>query len=276
MKYKNLLLQFVACLSFLFFIGCSSPLIYSSIWQDKPVAVDGKATEWKIPLDYFDDKTKLNFSVSNDKSTLFFCIRATEDLTQKAIVRNGLQIWIDTTGGKRKQVGIQFPVIDRSAMTASNPSDNKHSQDEMTLANNLKKKYSGVSKQVRLSGFPNTVNDLVQVPNINGINVCLNWDSNRIMIYEVAIPFGTFYKKSLSPSDSAKVLGVSFSVTVPSQNPGGGGGKGGHGHGGGGGMGGGGGGGQMGGEQRTGPSASASGTDILTAHIKFHLSTQHL
>lgn len=273
MKLRKILIVITASTPLLFIAGCSSPLIYNSVWQDKPVTIDGKAKEWKIPLDYFDDKTKLNFSITNDKANLYFCIRATEDETQKGIIHSGLQICIDTTGGKKNDVGIQFPIMERSAESSESPSD-KHSRysssdspDETSSAVNLKRHYQGASKQIRLNGFTNATAGLAEIPNMYGINACLNWDTNNIMIYEVCIPFNTFYKASLSASDSAKVFGVSFIVTVTSKNTGGG-------HGGGdmggpGGMGGMGGG--MHGGGGHGDGESSSSTEALTAHIKFRL-----
>jgi hypothetical protein len=290
MKLRNPLIALAASLPVLFIAACSSPLINNSIWQDKPVTIDGKATEWKIPLDYFDDKTKLNFSITNDKTNLYFCIRATEDATQAGIVHSGLQIWIDTTGGKKEQVGIQFPIIPKS--TESSGSSSRHSSqssesspdalDEApsAAANRLKGKYAGMPKQIKLSGFPNATNGLAEVPNMYGINACLNWDTNNIMIYEVVIPLNTFYRASLSPADSSRIFGVSFMVTIMTKgfshggggagNMGGGGMGGSSGHGmggGGGGMGGGGGHGGGGG------GSSAPSAETLTAHIAFRLAT---
>jgi len=274
---KNVLVM-AAALFLVFLAACSSPLIYSGIWQDKPVTVDGKATEWKIPLDYYDDKTKLNFSITNDMSNIYFCIRATEDITQKGIIRNGLQIWIDTAGGKKGQVGMQFPVIQRTDKS----SGTRHSEpqeptsDETPVAYSLKSNYAGKNKQMKLTGFNGNINGLAEVPNIYGINACLNWDTNNIMIYEASIPFNSFYKSRLSLSDSSKVIGISFVVTVSTPGYGGGGGGGGGMGGGGGGMGGGmHGGGGGGGHGGHGGGGGSSESQMLAAHMKIRLATQH-
>lgn len=287
MKIKRPLLTLVISVSLAFFAACSSPLIYTAVWQNKPVTIDGKATEWKIPLDYFDDKTKLNFTVTNDDTNMYICVRATEDETQRGIVRTGMQIWIDTTGGKKAQVGIQFPIIDKSAGGVNMSAAHSGQSDNMDAANRLKNHYRDVEKQIRLLGFKNVADGLAQVPNIYGINACLNWDTNNIMIYEACIPFSTFYKKSLSVADSNKVLGISFIVTVnPPRNNyqegGGGGGRHGGGMGGGmggmggGGMGGMGGGGMHGGEGHSGGKGESNGSEAesLTTHIKLRLAVQ--
>ncbi len=279
MKLKNTF-KISSLLFLLFLAGCSSPLVYSGIWQDKPVTIDGKATEWKIPLDYYDDKTKLNFSISNDKTNLYFCIRATEDETQKGIIHSGLQVWIDTGGSKKTQVGIQFPVIQRSGEssgTRHSQSSGATSNEETPVAYSLKSRYAGTHKQIRLTGFGGGINGLAETPNMYGINACLNWDTNNIMIYEISVPFSTFYKTALIPSDSTKVLDVSFFVSVASQSYGGGegGGRSGGMGGGMGGMhGGGGGGGHGGGGHSSGGSDANNRT--LAAHVKIRLSTQHL
>jgi len=289
MRLQKTIRVIIAGSGFLFLMACSSPLVYSSLWQSKPVTVDGKAGEWRIPLDFYDDKTKLNFTITNDKTNLYICIRATEDETQKGIIHSGLQIWIDTTGGKKSQVGVQFPILERSASTES-PADSKHTHssessmmEPTSSANSLKSRYMSSGKQLKLTGFINAANGLDQIPNMFGINAALNWDTNKIMIYEVCIPFNTFYKASLSPSDSSKVLGISFIVSVTSKNSGGhsgggdmggAGGMGGMGGGAGGMHGGGGGGGGGGHGGGHGDGESSTSVESLTAHVKLKLAVK--
>jgi len=266
----------------LLFQACSSPLVYTSTLQDKPVVIDGKATEWKIPLDYYDDKTKLNFSVSNDDKNIYFCVRATEDETQKGIIYTGLQIWIDTTGGKKNQVGLQFPIMQRREKDQGSASKQTGASESGTsLAHSLKSKYSGSPKQMKLAGFTGVPGGLAEMPNIYGIKASINWDTNNIMIYEACIPLSTFYRATLTSADSLRTFGLSFVVTVSQKNGGseGGGHGGGHGGGmgggmGGGGMHGGGGGGEGGGKH--GGGGGESSAEALTAHIKIRLAVpQH-
>ena len=76
-------------------ISCTHYIYISrSTWQQKPVVADGKPNEWKIPLKYFDEKSKLQYAITNDFQNLYFCIRATEQETQTKILRAGLQIKI--------------------------------------------------------------------------------------------------------------------------------------------------------------------------------------
>jgi hypothetical protein len=263
--------------------GCSSPLVYSSMWQSKPVTIDGKANEWKIPLDYYDEKSKLNFSISNDGTNLYFCIRATETETQKGIIRNGLQIFIDTTGGKKKEMGIQFPIIQRRGEAKDASAEKEPMQDPSTAVYGLHKQYSTATKQMKITGFPGGINGTADLPNMYGINAYLNWDTNKIMIYEACVPIKDLYKSAMAKPDTTKVLGISFVVSVTGKSYGGGGDQGGGGPGnmgtpqgmgaaggGGGGMhGGGGGGGRHGG----GGGGGGASTESLIAFIKLRLVT---
>jgi uncharacterized membrane protein YgcG len=274
MKLKAVL-TVVATSSLLILAGCSSPLVYSATWQDKPVTIDGKANEWKIPLDYYDDKTKLNFSISNDGANLYFCVRATEYETQSGIVRNGLQIFIDTTGGKKKEMSIGFPIIQKEKSSGTE-TDRHTEMDPSAASYGLRKKYSTTTKQMKITGFPGGINGLADLPNMYGINAYLNWDTNNIMIYEACIPLKTFYKAALTSSDTNKVIGITLVILVPNKAFSGGGpsarSMGSEGMGGG--MGGGGAhGGSGGGRHGGGGGGGGSVNESLSAHIKLRLVT---
>ena len=236
------------------FIGCG-PSIYllQSNWQDKPVTVDGRATEWTIPLQYYDNDTKLNYTISNDDSTLYYCFRIGDDKEQMRVMRAGMQFWIDTTGKNQQQVGIQFPFPQLSAMSAGgNSSGGNHSRNGGARSDtgNMHK-WTGKSNEMRLTGFKYPIGGVTPIPNIYGIKVSIARDSTGVIIYEAAIPFKTFYRP-LTEADNNKMMGINIILNAmqPSSSGHSGGGGGHHGGGGmsgGGGMGGGMRGGGMGG-----------------------------
>jgi len=241
-------------------VSCAPAVISQLSWQTTPVVVDGKLSEWQAPLRFYDTETKLNYVVSNDKENLYICIRAADEKSQLKIMRAGMQIWIDTSGKKNKQVGISFPL---SAKTRTNEDGESHTEfkkGEKPNVDKWHKKIVDESNEMFLTGFKPPLNGLTARQNTSGLNVSVNWDANNIMIYEAVIPFGTFYKPALLAKDSLKTFGFSIvvnGITAPesnSNNSGGGGGMpGGGGMGGSGsGMGGGGQGGGMGGGGRGG------------------------
>jgi uncharacterized membrane protein YgcG len=256
------LITAITILAFVF-SSCKAPL-YQARWQDHPVIADGNPEEWKIPLRFYDSKSKLSYTVTNDMENLYICMRVTDDPGQVKIMRAGMQVWIDTTGKNNQTTGILFP------QRATEPSAEQQQQGSsdgqgrragggggrQMNTGNVRNRFQKEYKEMQLTGFKAPIRGSVPLQNDFGINLGINWDANKydssfIMIYEAVIPFKTFYKNRLVPADSLKNFGISITVNAlprPAAKSGGGGGHGGGGgmsgggmHGGGGGMGGGGG-----------------------------------
>ncbi len=90
--------------------SCSSSNRIQSLPQTRPIVVDGDASDWQLPLVYYDKETKLSFTVSNDSTKLYFCFEAFDQELQTKIVRGGLQIYLDTNGGSGKEISMLYPV----------------------------------------------------------------------------------------------------------------------------------------------------------------------
>src|ERR1700757_5108571 len=276
--YKKVL-AIVIIGSLILFFACSPKALYQTSWQSTPVVADGNASEWRIPLRFYDSDTKLNYTLSNDDEKIYLCVRIVDELSQAKVMRNGLNIWFDTLAKKNKQCGILFPVPDKGADEyqdgASGDGGGHHRGDGGGRHGGgdndaVKKKFLRQANQMQLIGFKKGIPDYLAPENEYGINVNINWDVNNIMIYEAAIPFKTFFKPVLEGKDSLR--NFDFSMTIhgfpapekkdDGSNSGGGGGGGGMGSGmpGGGGMGGGmPGGGGMGGGGRGGMGGGGGG-----------------
>ncbi len=233
-----------------FAVSCTHYVyIARSPWQKTAVIADGKPNEWPTPLKYYDEKSKLQFAVTNDFENLYFCIKATEEQTQSKILRAGMQIWIDTTGKDLNRVGILFPLSSAVRRADDNPAPKEAGNGENKTERNSgkkqdisgsRKKFLNEYKEMELSGFKPPINGMNPIQNSYGIAVNINWDSSGIMTYEAVVPFKTFFKDALAASDSLKLLGFSIVLNALPMPEGHSGGGGGHGGGGGGGMGGGG------------------------------------
>jgi len=227
------------------------------MWQTKPIFVDGKTDDWDVPLRFYDEKTKLTYSVTNDADNLYICIRATDDDNVKGITRKGLQLWIDTTGKRGHQIGVLFPVIvqrekgsgknkqnNSSDAGATTENDSKTSYMDLPdtiRENRIHKRYMDNATQMHVSGFKTIPDGVIELPDTYGLNMATSWNSYNVLVIEAAIPFKTFLKNP--KADSTRALGITFSFNIYPTYTGGGEGS----HGGGGGMGGGMGGRGMGG-----------------------------
>lgn len=198
------------------FTLCScSHEIFSGVRQITPVKIDARINDWEIPLRFYDDKTKLNYSVTNDENNLYLCMRATDMQTQMKITQAGMQVWLDTTGKNKHSIGISFPLSTGVKMkygeqtgSDSPNSDITDKHDRLKMRND----FLAANKEMQVTGFKPPLAGFIPLHSDTGINLSMNWDSTNTLIYEAKIPFSTFYKKRLTPSDSMKVFSIGIFV----------------------------------------------------------------
>ena len=207
-KYYFLKLIFVF---FIFSFSSCSHEILSGALQTTPVKVDAKLNDWEIPLRFFDNGTKINYSITNDLQNLYICMRITDAQIQTKIIHAGMEVWIDTTGKKKKNIGISFPISTGEKIKygdrATSNTTGLESADKRDRAK-MQATFLSSNKDMQLKGFQPPLNGFMHLNNDSGVNVSMNWDSTNTLIYEAKIAFKTFYKEKLTSADSAKFLGI--------------------------------------------------------------------
>jgi hypothetical protein len=92
-------------------IACSSVRTFTT--QSRPperhVVVDGRSDDWAGNLFIVKDEG-ITLGFLNDKGSLYICLRAEGMSTRSQIMMSGLTVWFDPQGGKKKVLGIKFPV----------------------------------------------------------------------------------------------------------------------------------------------------------------------
>jgi hypothetical protein len=199
------------------FVSCTHALYNSSSWQGKPVTVDGHLTEWPNPLRFYDQESGLSYSISNDRYNLYFCCSIPGEILQTKILRSGLEFAIDTLGKKTFGVGIMYPIgniPDRNPGTENNPNSRSAANGGFAGRSAYKLKLLSEAREVEITGFkPNLGKKLsLSPPNNTGISAAINFDERGIMNYEAVIPFSTFYKNELTPSDSNTIFNYQIKI----------------------------------------------------------------
>jgi hypothetical protein len=270
--------------------------IYDSLdWQSKKVKVDGKINEWSNPLRFYNDKSKVNYTITNDRKNLYICMKISDVTAQIKALRGGLEFRIDTMGKKTFPIALIYPIANhqttmRNRGETSSARNPREKPEHSSMVQNLLIQ----ANEFQLVGFKYPVGGVVSLFDTTyGILAAMDIDSLGIMYYEAVIPFRTFYKNELTASDSNKVFSYEIIVNaLPAPQSHEGGGSGGHGGGGGsgggfggggygggghhgGGMGGGmGGGGNRGGGQRSSNANSPENSELyntnkVTTQMKF-------
>src|SRR5665213_700675 len=100
MKKSILGLVFITVSAFSF--AQDSP---SSTWAKNKVVVDGKPTEWNLPLKNYDNETGLFFDFENDSTNLYLCFQTKNEMNEEKIMRAGMKIILSSKiNGKHKSI----------------------------------------------------------------------------------------------------------------------------------------------------------------------------
>jgi hypothetical protein len=237
-------------------ISCAKKLYNSADWQSKKVTIDGKNTEWSNPLRFYDEKNRISYSISNDRQNLYLCCSISDEAMQIKILRSGLEFGIDILGKKSFPVTFVYPFGNAALpVPGRNTSPQTDAGSNQRISRSVfKYQLIAEAKEIQLIGFNPAVGRFISLTGQEtyGISAAINIDEKGVLVYEAVIPFSTFYKNELTPSDSDKVFNYRIKINPVQGGTSGGGSRGG-GMGGGGMRGGGmGGGGMMGGGMRGG------------------------
>jgi hypothetical protein len=147
--------------------------------------IDGKMNEWGDTLLY-DNSTKCIYSIANDASALYICIKATERLQQMKIIQGGMQIWIDGKVKKNKSIGIKFP-IGGGTMQMSSSARNKEPDTR-----EIRQQARSQMLTMELTGFKDGLNGAQSIYSNAQVKPVIEWDNKDNLVYELAIPFTAF------------------------------------------------------------------------------------
>jgi hypothetical protein len=89
--------------------GCSSKTTeMQSHWSADSIKVDGQVEDWSnTPLTYFEDE-QVSLGLRNDDENLYILFRTKSQTWERLIRTSGLTMWLDETGGKKKDFGIRY------------------------------------------------------------------------------------------------------------------------------------------------------------------------
>jgi hypothetical protein len=209
-------------------IACS-PKTYDSLeWQGTEIGIDGLINDWSNPLRFYDYKSKINYSISNDLKNIYLCIKISDRPTQMKILRAGMEIKIDSLGKNEFPVSFIYPIPNQNkGMNLRKPENESEIKlEDKQDRSQMMKRYLIEAKNAQLIGFKAELgNSISLLENTSGIHAAIHIDNGGIMCYEALIPFETFYKKSLSEADSNLVFNYEIKINAlpaPSLSAGGG------------------------------------------------------
>ena len=133
MKTKKPVIYFLSLLliSLLYLpYGCNEPKLKSK-WRDRDILIDGVDKEWEDCRLYYDNDTRTSIGLFNDKDDLYVNFSTSDRMIQRQIIEQGFTVWLDSTGGKDKHLGIFYPtgIMDRQMPGNEEFGKNRHTGD---------------------------------------------------------------------------------------------------------------------------------------------------
>ncbi len=168
-------------LLFLFFTSCAN-MQFQSGWRDEDIKIDGRSDDWVGNLTYVDNQN-ISLGVQNDADYLYVCMVAEDQIVISKLLRQGMILWFNSEGGKKKTFGIKYPV-GRQGMQPG--------EGEMTRPNNeadrqkMRRTMMAISNELEILQ-ESKVPILTSIENIKGIEVFLK-RSTGLIVYEIKIP----------------------------------------------------------------------------------------
>jgi len=151
------------------------------------IVVNGNSSEWQSSLFSFNKEAQVNYSIVNDSSAFYICLRIADEHAQMKALRNGIEIRFNSRGKKKAEATLHYPIGGKTDMGGRiNQGDNR-SRKTMHLMFLLQ------MQDMELIGFKNGINGLQSIKSgKNAFLAAVNWDSTNVMVYEARVPFSAF------------------------------------------------------------------------------------
>jgi hypothetical protein len=196
-----------------------SDLVQSVPFQRESLVANGDDVDWTKPLAYFDDKTGLSYTVSNDLENLYIIATSKNETTIQRVLRGGLTVMINSHGVKEESgaAGIVFPTGNRVQKGDKMLNDRPELQQNKHVALDAVQDYA-------LFGFHD-----VKTPenfdygkrNPANIELGIGLNNANELVYEVMVPLSSFLNKNEMINLNRKSIAVEFVLdNIPGQSNG--------------------------------------------------------
>ncbi|MBM3293514.1 MAG: hypothetical protein FJY82_03210 [Candidatus Aminicenantes bacterium] len=116
----------------LLILSSCGTLEVESRWADNAISVDGRLDDWQGRLHDIEDMN-VSFGLQNDGRFLYLALRAADPRVMGQIMRSGLIVWFDPSGGKGRIWGVRYPLArdwsDFQGLPGRGEEDRKRSRD---------------------------------------------------------------------------------------------------------------------------------------------------
>ena len=172
-------------LTLLLLTGCSTLQVATSIPED----------ELKDSVfNYYDKESNVMYQVSNNEKNLHIKLKTSDQSSAMKILRQGLHIYFDTNGKKKKDVFLQYPIADQDRM--HRPSGNNQASGQR-IKSDLAVSLEGILKEALFSNNGDTEFILLNLIT-SDIEPSISLSEESELNYDLIIPFHRISENGLA------------------------------------------------------------------------------
>lgn len=175
-------------------------------WAPANIKIDGQATEWPKPLQFYNNVTKLFYTIANDKENIYVIVSIPDPQSQMKIMRSGLTVSLNPSGKKKGGAAITFPLTENVNTGAPDVPE----ASRALIAGELKKQILANLKEIKVDGFDSIPNGNIPVQNTFGILSAASYEASGNLVCELAIPL----KVLGIPAGSEQPIAYHFKVNA--------------------------------------------------------------
>ncbi len=190
--------------------GCKSTTEVPCGWAESAMHIDGSAADWQDQDLTFLEEDRASIGIANDSSYLYFLLRSNNPVLIGSIRRFGITLWLDTEGGKGKDLGIQY---------IGGPTPEEMAEAGLADRREPGQRFSRVGRDAifadsamepRFAFIDNTAGfeEIILIKDSSGPEVAYGIE-DRFCVYELKIPFvakaGSIYSISAGPG---QIMGI--------------------------------------------------------------------
>jgi len=162
----------------------------------------------------FDERSGLSYKISSDAENLYLNLQTSDPKARLKILRGGMEIQIDTLGGRNSHAILRFPMEENRITLFDNipgvrePINlEKFADMQPEQINALFDEAMAAQRRKSLSGFKNHRNGRIPLDNKEGIRVILEMDSVGVLYYLAQIPLRTIVGGAMQ-SNTPRTIGL--------------------------------------------------------------------
>jgi hypothetical protein len=91
-------------------VAANKRQLIDSHWRDRDIRIDGDNGDWPGPLTPVEENHPLLTGAMNDGQYLYLVLSTSDATLRRQILRQGLIVWFDPSGGDKKHFGVKYPV----------------------------------------------------------------------------------------------------------------------------------------------------------------------